>query len=284
LNGIGRACPPPNARAGCIFGQLLAGAGDVCIITYDGAHFFVASVSRPSRLQRPFGEGYVTGRKSLLRRHTAMNWESFKLQFEALVSGAVTLGVFLASPTIAEAVGWRVSQVLGTVAGGTFRDVVATVFFMSAAYVTGALVTVVAGCVVESLNGPLVRPLVFHLLDAKHFPKRDAEGVAGEYRPTYQRALAEGGESAVLDLRARRERARIIRTSVVPIAILAWLMGGSWGWWGVLVSEVVAIPVVLFLFAVSQLSLYQEARRIVDAIEDAGRRKQPGEPAAGGET
>jgi len=212
-----------------------------------------------------------------------MNWETFKLQLETLVSGAVTLGVFLVSPSIAEAVGWRASQVLGTVAGGVFRDVVATVFFISAAYVTGALVMVAARCVVERINGPLIRPLVFHLLDAEHFPRIDARAVAAQYGPTCQRALAEGGEARAPELRARRERARIIRTSAIPVAILAWIVGSSWGWWGVLVCEVVTILVVLLLFAVSQLSLYQEARRIVDSIDDAGRRKQPDQPAGGTE-
>jgi hypothetical protein len=184
-----------------------------------------------------------------------MKWEGMNLHIENLLPGIVTLVLLMVVLPLKAINGIDV-----TLAASLFSNVViGGATFIAASYLAGIFVVALSRCVIDPLSGWLPRRVLFRLSDPDRFRGADSRAVRHAYWSATQRALESGNEYTRSEIKNRRERARLLRSALIPMALFVWTVSGNVGLAGKIFCEVVVLVLGLFLYAYLELAIYLEA-------------------------
>ena len=71
--------------------------------------------------------------------------------------------------------------------------------------------------------------------------------------------MESGNEYTRSEIKNRRERARLLRSALIPMGLFVWTVSGNVGLAGKIVCEVAVLVLGLFLYAYLELAIYLEA-------------------------
>lgn len=183
-----------------------------------------------------------------------MDKEKLVSHFENLVPGIVTL--FLAAtlvPTNAA------NPIKNTALLGIIQQpFIAGCVFISLSYLAGVIIFVVSRFVVDTLSAILPRWIMLLIFEWGEFKgMRMPWQVNAKYREELAKAYRKQEWQAEID--KRRERGRLIRTNVVPVAlILANLI--HWPW-----ACIISVATVTVVYSYSEVSLFKELKLVAIA-------------------
>jgi len=180
-----------------------------------------------------------------------MNWDKFDLHIENLAPGVVTLSLALHLV-------FR-CQVLGTAVASPFDEAFVTgATFIAAAYLVGIIAVAVSRFMIDPVSEWLPRPLLLRW----HYPEQFQDKKRREINDTYRKAIhdAQGAENDNKwnEVRKRRERGRLIRTAMVPLLVLPWIILSDSPICYVGVAEIIAYLFILVLYAYIEVTIFQE--------------------------
>ena len=179
-----------------------------------------------------------------------MNWEKFDLHIENLVPGVVTLSLSLHLAR---------SQVLGTVGASPLDDeFIAGTTFIAAAYLVGIVAVAVSRLMIDPISEWLPRPLLLRLHYPEKFQNMNRRGINDAYRKAIHDAQAVGIDKKWNEVRKRRERGRLIRTAMVPLLLIPWIIFSDSGIAYLIGAESIAYVFILVLYAYIEITIFQE--------------------------
>ena len=204
--------------------------------------------------ERPRLSRHPLGRQGCLvasERGKAMEEDKLLLHVENLVPGYVTL--FLLAAFVPPHLKNPVEH--PDLAKLFEQPVVATLLVTAAAYLVGVVVFITSRLLVDTASQWIFRWLLLLVFGWKDFPRKNPKKINELYFETLKKALDESAKPlARREVIKRRERARLIRTALVPAALLCYqfsLRG---------LCVVAAIAAVVFLYAYAEVAVYQEAK------------------------
>lgn len=181
-----------------------------------------------------------------------MNWEKLDLHIENLIPGVVLLSVLL--------LGWPPD--LGALAGQT--AILATAFIGSA-YMLGAIDNLLARLLLDyvcrrTVRRFFMRALLGYRLELEH-PTRTA--IDKRYSAVITAGLSCGNARVEAEVAKRRQTARIMRSALIPVIVVIWVVGSKTGWsvWQRLSASGAAYVALLLLYAYSEVAIFQEGYR-----------------------
>lgn len=135
------------------------------------------------------------------------------------------------------------------------QPVIATLLVTAAAYLVGVVVFITSRLLVDTASQWISRWLLLLAFSWKDFPTRRRKEINHLYFETLKKALDKSAKPLVRrEVIKRRERARLIRTALVPAALLGYqscLRSGG---------VVLAVVAVVLLYAYAEIAVYQEAK------------------------
>ena len=180
-----------------------------------------------------------------------MNWDKFDLHIENLVPGVVTLS--LALHLVSR------SQVLGTASASPFDDVfVAGATFIAAAYLVGIVAVAVSRFMIDPVSEWLPRPLLLRLHYPERFRTKKRPEINDAYRKAIHDAQAAENDKKWNEVRKRRERGRLIRTAMIPLLIVPWIIFSGSPIAYIVGAEIIAYLFILVLYAYIEVTIFQE--------------------------
>jgi hypothetical protein len=183
-----------------------------------------------------------------------MKWEGLNLHVENLVPGVITLFLLLSlvpKSVLAPAEDSAASVLLANqfAIGG---------LFVAASYLIGIFTVAVCRCVIDPISAVLPRPWLFKLFYPK-FRGQSAGEVSRQYHDATQTGLASENEYKRTETKNRRERGRLVRSGILPLALFVWYVSAGLSPWIRVTSEIVASVLGVLLYAYVELTIYQES-------------------------
>lgn len=150
--------------------------------------------------------------------------------------------------------------------GGPFETILksefgSAVLFLCIAYLVGAVSILLSRLVVDSLSWVFFRPVAFGWLVGKRLKHRNGDKDVPfydrlrVYNATLSNAYKEGSKDRITEIDRRRERARLLRATLVPVSLLlvAAKSPAIWCQLGGLTLLITA------LYAYGEVAVFQEA-------------------------
>ena len=185
--------------------------------------------------------------------------KSFFSHIEALVPGIATL--FLGATLVPESVA---NSIENSVMIKLFlkQSFIAGSVFIALSYLTGVLIFAVSRAVVDTLSELLPRWILLLVFEWKEF--KDGRK-PWQVNDTYRKKLykARGRKEWQPEIDKRRERGRLIRTTVVPVAlILSNLI--PWAW-----ACIVSVATVTIVYSYIELSIFKEVKLALTPLKES---------------
>lgn len=192
-----------------------------------------------------------------------MKAEGLILHVENLVPGIVTLILILALlPSSAQQ--WSTNPQISPLLQNGF---IASVAFVAVSYVVGVFTVAASRSVIATISSTLVRPVLLRWLYGDTFRGKTFGEVHRGYHEAIQKALYHSGEHKHSEVRNRRQRARILRSAIVPLVLFVWLLSSNSALWITLLYEFITVAAALLLCSYSEVTIYQESAVDVELIE-----------------
>jgi hypothetical protein len=184
-----------------------------------------------------------------------MKWEGLNLHIENPVPGVTTLVLLLAllpkavldanSPSAA-------SALLGYtfVAGGVF---------VAASYLVGIFTVAICRCIIDPISAAWPRPFFFRWFYRERFQAKTNAEINQAYRDPTQVALVSDSEYKRSEIKNRRERGRLLRSGMFPMALAVWWVAGDLSVWAKIPIQIGGMAIGVFLYAYVELTIYQES-------------------------
>jgi hypothetical protein len=174
-----------------------------------------------------------------------MKWEGLNLHIENLVPGVATLVLVLAllPKTTLDATGASAASAL---LGNTFF---AGGVFVAASYLVGIFTVAICRCIVEPMSAAWPRPQLFRLFYRDRFEAKTNSEIDQAYRDAAQAALVSDSEYKRTEIKNHRERGRLLRSGVLPMALVVWWAARDMSVWAKIPIEIGALAIGLFLYA-----------------------------------
>lgn len=181
-----------------------------------------------------------------------MSWEKLDLHIENLIPGVVLLSVLV--------LGWPPN--LGTLTG---QAAILATAFIGSAYMLGAIDNLLARLLLDyvcrrTVRRFFMRALLGYRLELEH-PTRTA--IDKRYSAVITAGLSCGNARVEAEVAKRRQTTRIMRSALIPVIIMIWVVGCKTGWsvWQRLSASGAAYVALLLLYAYSEVAIFQEGYR-----------------------
>jgi len=197
-----------------------------------------------------------------------MKWEGLNLHIGNLVPGVATLVLLLAllPKTVLDAAGPSAASVL---LGNAY---VAAALFVAASYLVGIYTVAICRCVVNTISARWVCPQLLRLSYPTKFKGMRSTKISQTYREATQAALLSDSEYKCTEVKNRRERGRLLRSGMLPMALVVWLVAGDLSVCAKIAIEITAMAIGMFLYAYLELTIYQES--VLGQTRHAGKRRK----------
>jgi hypothetical protein len=179
-----------------------------------------------------------------------VNWDKFDLHIENLAPGVVTLA--LALHLVSR------SQIVAHAPASPF-DVtfIAGATFIAAAYLIGIVAVAVSRIAIDPVSEFLPRPVLLRWHYQDRFQGKNRREINDAYRKAIHDAQESQNDNKWTEVRKRRERGRLIRTALVPLLIIPWMIF-SGSPMAILAAELIGYVFVLVLYAYIEVTIFQE--------------------------
>jgi len=190
-----------------------------------------------------------------------MKWENLNLHIENLLPGIVCTVLILSKfPNGLESI-----QGIDALKPFLNNSFVLSSIFVAVSYIFGAIAVVLSRFVIDRPSEWFPRPLLLRLLSRGNLNNKCFQDINDTYRSAIKRALEGKNDAVKVEVLKRRERGRMVRTAVFPsvLAALMWPTGLDFPLR--IVIAVSAIIIVLFVYAYTETTVYEESTLIIKA-------------------
>lgn len=184
-----------------------------------------------------------------------MKWEGLDLHIENLVPGVATFVLLLAllPKTVLDTAGPSAASVLlenNFIAGGVF---------VATSYLIGIFNVAICRCIIDPISSVWPRPQLFRLFYRGRFKGKTNAEINQAYRDAAQAALVSDSEYKRAEIKNRRERGRLLRSGIFPMALFLWWVAGDLSIWAKIPIQIGGLAIGVFLYAYIELTIYQES-------------------------
>jgi hypothetical protein len=182
-----------------------------------------------------------------------MKWETLDLHLENLLPGLITLPLLLSIVPVNVQNRFRAPSAMNLLGSDAIRVGV----FLATAYVIGVIAVVVSRLAIDWFSSLWPRPLMLRL------SRNALTGTKDEVNAKYRKALGDvlscGLDQKIKEVLKRRERGRLIRTSLIPLILAAWIASADHSLVVRLLLEGFVFVAILLLYAYVEVTIYHEA-------------------------
>ena len=182
-----------------------------------------------------------------------MKWEGLNLHLENLLPGLVSLYLLLGLVTI-ETNKILSNDILKILNSNQF---IISGVFISGVYLLGVISVAISRFLIDRISEYSLRPLLL-----KIFPKGGLKGKSIKeinviYRNAIKKTFSSKNETVINEIIKRRERGRLIRTTLFPVIFsMIYLSIG-------LIWSIVTVLFIIFSYAYIENTIYEESLLIV---------------------
>jgi hypothetical protein len=141
------------------------------------------------------------------------------------------------------------------------------VIFIAASYLLGVLAVTLSKFLMDGPSGSTLRPALLKRRYPEHFSGQSRSKINDHFGRTIWAAERDAAEDRRHEIQKRRERARLIRSSLLPAMIGIFITVHSAGVGFALV--VACYCLILFLYAYSEVEIFRACRREIGAEHSA---------------
>ena len=184
-----------------------------------------------------------------------MKWENLNLHIENLVPGIVTsilVLMYLPANALSIINHTSVSKILGNsfIAGG---------LFVAISYLVGIFTVAICRLIIDPISSVCPRPLLFRWFFPEQFKCKSNKEINFAYRETLQKGLDSESEYKRSEMKNRRERGRLLRSSILPMSLFIWIVIGNLNIFIKILVLIITLGISTFLYAYAELAIYQES-------------------------
>lgn len=182
-----------------------------------------------------------------------MEWKGLDLHIENLVPGIVVVLLLLGFVPTAAIDGLRASLLFQAIQ----NNVVASAGFIAVSYLVGILAVAVSRFLLDRISEAVLRPVLIRRLSRPPLSGRSWAAANQLYRQTIAQTLSGSNDVIKAEVLRRRERGRLVRTSLIPTLLLGVQFGGPAVWTRTLWA-LFGAAAVLGLYAYVEFTIYEE--------------------------
>ncbi len=131
--------------------------------------------------------------------------------------------------------------------------------FVAASYSIGIFAVAICRCIIDPISSLWPRPQLFRLFYPQRFKSYPNAEINRQYREAVSAAVDSESEYKRAEIKNRRERGRLLRSGILPLALFVWFISGGLSVWLRLCIEFLAFVFCVFLYAYVELTIYQES-------------------------
>jgi len=182
------------------------------------------------------------------------NWYGVNLYVENLIPGLITVPLLLVIVGALEGSGASImlSEFLG------MPNLWQGFIFLAVSYTIGAFVVLLSRFPVDYVSSWWPRP--FFLRHSRRALSGTRKAVNAQYSRAISLAL-EGPELIATEVLKRRERGRIVRSSMVPLFLAIWIISDSEWSLGFIIAIIISFLCLVVVYAYGEVAVYQAASK-----------------------
>jgi hypothetical protein len=178
------------------------------------------------------------------------------IHVENLLPGVVLLALFTA--VISKGMIGRYPQQFEWLMG---QSIPGGLVFTAAAYTIGVLAVTLSNLLLDAPSAHTIRPLILRFRYPALFGGRSNAEVDEKYWDAIWMAERNAIEERRQEIQKRRERGRLVRSSLLPVMVAVCAIVGSGGWGVKALLCLACYGTILFLYAYSEVELFRVCRR-----------------------
>ncbi len=182
------------------------------------------------------------------------NWYGLSLYVENLIPGLITVSLLLVIFSAAEGSGTSIllSELFG------MPNLWQGFVFLAVSYTIGAFVVLLSRFPVDYVSS--LWPRLFLLKHSRRALSGTRKEVNAQYSQAISLALA-GPELIAIEVLKRRERGRIVRSSMVPLFLAIWIISDRELSLVFIIAVIISFLCLVVIYAYGEVAIYQAASK-----------------------